>query len=125
MADSSFAEILDEAIPTPAPEAEPEATPEVAPEAAPEAAPESGTIVPETDTPAAEPEVEPAAEPESVVDDAAEAALSLTPEELAEIKANPATAKLYKSLMRASTSKFQEISANKRVLQAMRDNRAR
>jgi hypothetical protein len=56
------------------------------------------------------------------VEDPAEAALTLTPEELAEIKANPATAKLYKSLMRASTAKFQEISADKRVLQAMRDN---
>jgi hypothetical protein len=46
----------------------------------------------------------------------------LSPEDLAEIKSNPATAKLYKSLMRASTAKFQEISADRRLLQAMRDN---
>ena len=123
MADSSFAEVLDEAIPTPAPAVTPEATPEEKPaadgEAAPEATPEEK---PAEATPEAEPEQAPLADPEPVVDDPAEAALSLTPEELSEIKANPATAKLYKSLMRASTSKFQEISANKRVLQAMRDN---
>ena len=119
MADSSFAEILDEAIPTPAPAVTPEATPEEKPAADGEAAPEA---TPEEKPAEAEPEQAPATDPEPVVDDAAEAALSLTPEELAEIKSNPATAKLYKSLMRASTSKFQEISANKRVLQAMRDN---
>ena len=121
MAEGSFSEILDEAIPTPAPEAE--AAPEAAPAPEAEAAPAADPAPEATPEPA--PAEQPAPEkdePEPVVEDPAEAALSLSPEELAEIKANPATAKLYKSLMRASTSKFQEISANKRILQAMRDN---
>ena len=134
MADDNLASTLDDAFgtPEPAPESTPATDPEPkaddpAPESTPATDPE-----PKADEPAPEattettPETEPAPaneqEPEAVVEDASEAALSLTPEELAEIKANPATAKLYKSLMRASTSKFQEISANKRILQAMRDN---
>jgi hypothetical protein len=123
MADDNLTQALDNAFTAPAepakeePAAEPEKKEE--PAAEPETADEPAPDKDETKT---EPAPADAPEPEPEVEDAAEAALSLTPEELAEIKSNPATAKLYKSLMRASTSKFQEISANKRVLQAMRDN---
>lgn len=131
MSDDSFSAVLDDAFSTPASDAA-DAVADAAP-----AEPESVPAKPVPSEPAAEPaadeaDPEPAPEPESVpaepvpsepvVEDPAEAALNLTPEELADIKSNPATAKLYKSLMRASTAKFQEISADKKVLQAMREN---
>lgn len=119
---ASISDALDDAFSdeVSSPEPEVESTPETpAQDASPEATDGAGDAPEGDGTPEATDEVEAAPEAQ---DDPEDAILSLSPEELAEIKSNPATAKLYKSLMKASTKKFQEISADKRFLDSIRTN---
>jgi hypothetical protein len=109
---TSFSDAFDAAVATPEADSTSKETPVTTTEHTPEPPKGVETAPAEAD-----------AEPDSnVIEEASDAALNLGPEELAAIKANPATAKLYKSLMRASTAKFQEISANKRFLDSIREN---
>jgi hypothetical protein len=48
--------------------------------------------------------------------------LGLTPQELAEIKASPAMSKLYKSLNKGYTQKYQQIAADRQFLEQVRAN---
>lgn len=51
-----------------------------------------------------------------------EESFRLSPEELAAVKADPTLGKLYKSLLRGSTQKYQEIAADRKFLEAVRED---
>jgi len=66
--------------------------------------------------------VDESAEAPAEDDSAEDALLKLSPEELAAIKSNPATAKLYKSVMRSATQKWQEIAEHRKLWEALQND---
>jgi len=107
-----------------------DAPPETAPEAAEEAGEAGGEETPAEEAEAGQ-EAEKASPGEGEEDTAetpetpetpAEEVLNLTPEEMEALKSSPEGMKLYRSLMRASTQKWQEIAGQKKFLDAVQTN---
>jgi hypothetical protein len=92
-----------------------------APEKAAESAPEAAGGAQEAgEAPEAKEDEKTA--PEGKEDDEDDPVLGLTPQELAEIKSSPALSKLYKSLNKGYTQKYQQIAADRQFLEQVRAN---